>query len=154
MSETIENIKNFNIGDRVTSTHSILLDRGFRGVTGVIKTIVLDGRTWQYLIELDDGRELQCDDWHLERPQPQLNDNQKIVLERMKLVIGSQTSLIKSPSSLYNLLFIPTLSSIGELDYSIKDLTMLKEAVMSLNVQQEYEVLFVFSQWVKEQENK
>ncbi|MDQ8229655.1 hypothetical protein Q3E60_09980 [Enterococcus faecium] len=79
MSETIENIKKFNIGDRVTSTHSILLDRGFRGVTGVIKTIVLDGRTWQYLIELDDGRKLQCDDWHLE--QPQLNDNQKIVLE-------------------------------------------------------------------------
>lgn len=90
----------------------------------------------------------------IESTTPELNDNQKIVLERMKLVIGSQTSLIKSPSSLYNLLFIPTLSSIGELDYSIKDLTMLKEAVMSLNVQQEYEVLYVFSQWVKEQENK
>lgn len=90
----------------------------------------------------------------IESTTPELNDNQKIVLERMKLVIGSQTSLIKSPSSLYNLLFIPTLSSIGELDYSIKDLTMLKEAVMSLNVQQEYEVLYVFSEWVKEQENK
>lgn len=90
----------------------------------------------------------------IESTTPELNDNQKIVLERMKLVIGYQTSLIKSPSSLYNLLFIPTLSSIGELDYSIKDLTMLKEAVMSLNVQQEYEVLYVFSQWVKEQENK
>lgn len=90
----------------------------------------------------------------IESTTPELNDNQKIVLERMKLVIGSQTSLIKSPSSLYNLWFIPTLSSIGELDYSIKDLTMLKEAVMSLNVQQEYEVLYVFSEWVKEQENK
>lgn len=90
----------------------------------------------------------------IESTTPELNDNQKIVLERMKLVIGSQTSLIKSPSSLYNLLFIPTLSSIGELDYSIKELTMLKEAVMSLNVQQEYEVLYVFSEWVKEQENK
>lgn len=90
----------------------------------------------------------------IESTTPELNDNQKIVLERMKLVIGSQTSLIKSPSSLYNLLFIPNLASIGELDYSIKDLTMLKEAVMSLNVQQEYEVLFVFSEWVKEQENK
>lgn len=90
----------------------------------------------------------------IESTTPELNDDQKIVLERMKLVIGSQTSLIKSPSSLYNLLFIPTLSSIGELDYSIKDLTMLKEAVMSLNVQQEYEVLYVFSEWVKEQENK
>lgn len=90
----------------------------------------------------------------IESTTPELNDNQKIVLERMKLVIDSQTSLIKSPSSLYNLLFIPTLSSIGELDYSIKDLTMLKEAVMSLNVQQEYEVLYVFSEWVKEQENK
>lgn len=82
MSETIKHIKKFNIGDRVTSTHSILLDRGFRGVAGVIKTIVLDGRTWQYLIELDDGRELQCDDWHLE--QPQFNDNQKIVLDILK----------------------------------------------------------------------
>lgn len=90
----------------------------------------------------------------IESTTPELNDNQKIVLERMKLVIGSQTSLIKSPSSLYNLLFIPNLASIGELDYSIKDLTMLKEAVMSLNVQQEYEVLYVFSKWVKEQENK
>lgn len=90
----------------------------------------------------------------IESTTPELNDNQKIVLERMKLVIGSQTSLIKSPSSLYNLLFIPNLASIGELDYSIKDLTMLKEAVMSLNVQQEYEVLYVFSEWVKEQENK
>lgn len=90
----------------------------------------------------------------IESTTPELNDNQKIVLERMKLVIGSQTSLIKSPSSLYNLLFIPTLASMGELDYSIKDLTMLKEAVMSLNVQQEYEVLYVFSEWVKEQENK
>ncbi|GMC01802.1 hypothetical protein [Enterococcus thailandicus] len=78
MSETIKNIKNFNIGDRVTSTHSILLDRGFRGVTGVIKTIVLDGRTWQYLIELDDGRELQCDDWHLK--QPQLNNAQQVIM--------------------------------------------------------------------------
>ena len=88
------------------------------------------------------------------RTTSELNNNQKIVLERMKLVIGSQTSLIKSPRSLYNLLFIPNLSSIGELDYSIKDLTMLKEAVMSLNVQQEYEVLYVFSDWAKEQENK
>lgn len=90
----------------------------------------------------------------IESTTPQLNDNQKIVLERMKLVIGIQTSLIKSPNSLYNLLFIPTLSSMDELDYSIKDLTMLKEAVMSLNVQQEYEVLYVFSDWVKEKENK
>lgn len=84
------------------------------------------------------------------RTTPELNDNQKIVLERMKLVIGSQTSLIKSPSSLYNLLFIPNLSSMGHLDYSIKELTMLKEAVMSLNVQQEYEVISAFSDWVKE----
>lgn len=84
------------------------------------------------------------------RTTPELNNNQKIVLERMKLVIGSQTSLIKSPSSLYNLLFIPNLSSIGDLDYSIKELIMLKEAVMSLNVQQEYEVISAFSDWVKE----
>lgn len=90
----------------------------------------------------------------IESTIPELNDNQKIVLERMKLVIGSQTSLIKSPSSLYNLLFIPTLSSIGDLDYSIKELIMLKEAVMSLNIQQEYEVISAFSEWVKEQENK
>ncbi|WP_270659656.1 hypothetical protein [Enterococcus thailandicus] len=70
MSETIEHIKKFNIGDRVTSTHSILLDRGFRGVTGIIKTIVKDDfGSWQYLIQLNDGRELQCDDWHLEQEE-------------------------------------------------------------------------------------
>lgn len=48
MSETIEHIKKFNIGDVVTSTHSILLDRGFRGVTGTIKSIVKDDLgSWQ-----------------------------------------------------------------------------------------------------------
>ncbi|HFU5883620.1 TPA: hypothetical protein ACH6JV_001032 [Enterococcus faecium] len=90
----------------------------------------------------------------IESTTPELNDNQKIVLERLKLVIGSQTSLIKSPSSLYNLLFIPNLSSMSDLDYSIKDLTMLKEAVMSLNFRQEFEVISAFSNWAREQENK
>jgi ribosomal protein L21E len=80
VSETIKYIKNFNIGDSVTSTTSILLDRGFRGVTGTIRTIVKDeADSWQYIIDLDDGRELQCDDWHLD--QPTLNENQQIVID-------------------------------------------------------------------------
>ena len=131
MSETIENIKKFNIGDRVTSTHSILLDRGFRGVTGVIKTIVLDGRTWQYLIELDDGRELQCDDWHLEQPQP--NDNQKIVLDILKDIQN------KWPH------FHPS-TTIGMM------VEMQNEFYEELSKDQELEVLSAFAQWGLEQE--
>ena len=131
MSETIQNIKKFNIGDRVTSTHSILLDRGFRGVTGVIKTIVLDGRTWQYLIELDDGRELQCDDWHLE--QPQLNDNQKIVLDILKDIQN------KWPH------FHPS-TTIGMM------VEMQNEFYEELSKDQELEVLSAFAQWGLEQE--
>ncbi|MDQ8481169.1 hypothetical protein Q3F50_12870 [Enterococcus faecium] len=131
MSETIENIKKFNIGDRVTSTHSILLDRGFRGVAGVIKTIVLDGRTWQYLIELDDGRELQCDDWHLE--QPQLNDNQKIVLDILKDIQN------KWPH------FHPS-TTIGMM------VEMQNEFYEELSKDQELEVLSAFAQWGLEQE--
>ncbi|WP_200771251.1 hypothetical protein [Enterococcus faecium] len=115
----------------MTSTHSILLDRGFRGVTGVIKTIVLDGRTWQYLIELDDGRELQCDDWHLE--QPQLNDNQKIVLDILKDIQN------KWPH------FHPS-TTIGMM------VEMQNEFYEELSKDQELEVLSAFAQWGLEQE--
>lgn len=83
MKETTEYIKNFNVGDKVTSTNSILLDRGFRGVTGTIRTLVKDDAdSWQYLIDLDDGRELQCDDCHL--VYPSLTDDQQVVLEWFK----------------------------------------------------------------------
>lgn len=138
MSETIKNIKNFNIGDRVTSTHSILLDRGFRGVTGVIKTIVLDGRTWQYLIELDDGRELQCDDWHLE--QPQLNDNQKIVLEWLK-------KQYHEPVSWQFPLFILK-DAITEMPRNVFDF------YDDLNEKEEFELLIGFAEWGLEREEK
>lgn len=134
MSETIENIKKFNIGDRVTSTHSILLDRGFRGVTGVIKTIVLDGRTWQYLIELDDGRELQCDDWHLE--QPQLNDNQQIVLEWLK----SETILTREAPIL-------SVNAFSDKNLLGKLPDKVRKAYKLLTCKQEYEVLAAFAQW-------
>lgn len=136
MSETIENIKKFNIGDRVTSTHSILLDRGFRGVTGVIKTIVLDGRTWQYLIELDDGRELQCDDWHLE--QPQLNDNQQIVLEWLKL-----TAPTGKPMQV--VFWMMNNTAWGNL-YGLRD------PLMELTDKQQLQVLAAFAQWGLERE--
>ena len=90
----------------------------------------------------------------IESTTPELNDNQKIVLERMKLVIGSQTSLIKSPTSLYNLLFIPSTSSIGLLDYSMQELTMIEKASASLSLDQEFEVISSFSNWAREKENK
>ncbi|MDQ8570327.1 hypothetical protein Q3F85_06130 [Enterococcus faecium] len=139
MSETIENIKKFNIGDRVTSTHSILLDRGFRGVTGVIKTIVLDGRTWQYLIELDDGRKLQCDDWHLE--QPQLNDNQKIVFDYLKSNVEQG-----GKSVMYSIFLL------GEWDSRIGTTRNVDIAYCGLNGKREAEVLAAFAQWGLEQE--
>lgn len=140
MSETIKNIKNFNIGDRVTSTHSILLDRGFRGVTGVIKTIVLDGRTWQYLIELDDGRELQCDDWHLE--QPQLNDNQKIVLEWLKVYLVDDCDFYNTLKQMYSL-------QINGIAYKKENL-----AFMKLTERELAQVVQVFSNWFLEQEEE
>lgn len=136
MSETIEHIKKFNIGDRVTSTHSILLDRGFRGVTGVIKTIVLDGRTWQYLIELDDGRELQCDDWHLK--QSQLNDNQKIVLEWLK-------KQYLEPADWQFPLFILK-NAITDMPRNVFDF------YDDLNEKEEFELLIGFAEWGLRQE--
>lgn len=67
--ETSKNIKNYVIGDTVTSNNSFFLDKGFNGVTGVIRTLVKDRvGSWQYLIDLEDGRTLQCDDTHLIEP--------------------------------------------------------------------------------------
>lgn len=93
MSENIEQIKNFNIGDRVTSRNTILLDRGFTGVTGTIRTIVKDEvDSWQYLIDLDDGRELQCDDWHLEKPTSPDLENLSDIKELLECALYQPSS--------------------------------------------------------------
>ncbi|MTD40091.1 hypothetical protein GIX45_16030 [Erwinia sp. CPCC 100877] len=92
MSETIEYIKNFNIGDRVTSTNSFWLDKGFKGVSGVIKKVVKDEvGSWQYLIDLEDGRTLQCDDSHLE--QPKLDAYKQIELIELINVLDPKTDV-------------------------------------------------------------
>lgn len=143
MSESIEHIKNFNIGDRVTSNTSIMLDRGFRGVTGTIRTIVKDeADSWQYLIDLDDGRELQCDDWHLE--QTQLNDNQQIVLASLKNN-AEQYALRINPIACMTHLHIDSLE-----DGS----TSAQEAYISLSDREEAQVLEAFAKWVQEQEDE
>lgn len=64
--ENSEFIKKYNVGDKVTTNNSWFLTKGFNNVSGTIETLVKDEvNSWQYLIKLDDGRELQCDDTHL-----------------------------------------------------------------------------------------
>jgi len=142
VSETIKNIKNFNIGDSVTSTTSILLDRGFRGVTGTIRTIVKDeADCWQYIIDLDDGRELQCDDWHLE--QPTLNENQQIVLEWLKEEYAESNLF---PIEITWLLFESVDNGYLEPEE--------ERAFENLNKLQEAQVLQAFANWVLESEEE
>lgn len=137
MSETIKNIKNFNIGDKVTSTTSILLDRGFRGVTGTIRTIVKDeADSWQYLIDLDDGRTLQCDDWHLK--QPTLNENQQQVLGWLKIGHCDGDSVFEA---------------LERITYVYED-PKTEKALESLTKKQEAQVIQSFISWVLEQETE
>lgn len=137
MSENIEYIKNFNIGDRVKSNTSILLNRGFRDCCGTIKSIVKDeAGSWQYLIDLDDGRELQCDDCHLEIDS-ELNDNQKIVLEWLKE--NKMDNLFLTTARLHR----------GSLCGGVT--TRVKSACGALDSQQQAQVLKAFAEWGLEQ---
>lgn len=133
MSETIEYIKRFNIGDKVTSTKSILLDRGFRGVTGTVRTIVkYEADSWQYLIDLEDGRELQCDDCHLEKKQ--LSENQLVVLEWLK-ENGNQYDPFSTLDDLT-----------GEVFYTEGFKTCIYVAFSSLTAKEKFQVLDAFVQ--------
>lgn len=79
----------------------------------------------------------------------QLNDNQKIVLERLKINAGSNGSLIKAIHSLFNLL---TISS-NQLEKDCTEgLLKSKNALARLTRKQAAEVLSAFAQWGLEQE--
>lgn len=66
MSENKKYIKNYKKGDKVTTNDSWFLTKGFNNATGVIVGFEKDEvGSWQYLINLDDGRTLKCDDSHL-----------------------------------------------------------------------------------------
>ncbi|EHM3052827.1 hypothetical protein HC353_00235 [Enterococcus faecium] len=78
-----------------------------------------------------------------------LNDNQKIVLERLKINAGSNGSLIKAIHSLFNLL---TISS-NQLEKDCTEgLLKSKNALARLTRKQAAEVLSAFAQWALEQE--
>ncbi|EJX62807.1 hypothetical protein HMPREF1374_02351 [Enterococcus faecium P1190] len=78
-----------------------------------------------------------------------LNDNQKIVLEQLKINAGSNGSLTKAIHSLYNLLTIS--SSKLEKD-GAEGLLKAKNALARLTRKQAAEVLAAFAQWGFEQE--
>lgn len=80
---------------------------------------------------------------------PELNDNQKIVSEQLKINAGSNGSLTKAIHSLYNLLTIS--SSKLEKD-GAEGLLKAKNALARLTRKQAAEVLAAFAQWGLEQE--
>ncbi|EPI05551.1 hypothetical protein D920_00094 [Enterococcus faecalis 13-SD-W-01] len=142
MSETIKYIKKFNVGDRVTSTNTILLDRGFRGVSGIIKSIVKDNfDSWQYLIQLDDGRELQCDDCHLETTQ--LDDNQQIVLDWLKYPLNEIPNRFAQDYFAY-----VTCLFLGQAPEKVL------KAHQGLSPEQQLQVLSAWADWGLEQEEE
>lgn len=83
--------------------------------------------------------------------QPQLNENQQIVLGQLKINAGSNGSLIKAIHSLFNLL---TISS-NQLEKDCTDgLLKSKNALARLTRKQAAEVLSAFAQWALEQEEE
>jgi len=81
--------------------------------------------------------------------QPQLNENQQIVLGQLKINAGSNGSLIKAIHSLFNLL---TISS-NQLEKDCTEgLLKSKNALARLTRKQAAEVLSAFAQWSLEQE--
>jgi hypothetical protein len=149
VSETIKNIKKHNIGDEVTTNNSWFLTKGFNNVTGTIRTIVKDeADSWQYIIDLDDGRELQCDDWHLE--QPNLNENQQIVVEWLKKMYQPKLKV-----SAMVMLFELVDDNINDNWQEVYDsIPPQIESLQELSIQEENQVLQAFSQWALEQEEE
>ncbi|QGN29164.1 hypothetical protein [Enterococcus casseliflavus] len=83
--------------------------------------------------------------------QPQLNENQQIVLGQLKINAGSNGSLTKAIHSLFNLL---TISS-NQLEKDCTEgLLKSKNALARLTRKQAAEVLLVFAQWSLEQEEE
>ncbi|WP_218568752.1 hypothetical protein [Klebsiella grimontii] len=83
--------------------------------------------------------------------QPQLNENQQIVLGQLKINAGSNGSLIKAIHSLFNLL---TISS-NQLEKDCTEgLLKSKNALARLTRKQAAEVLSAFAQWSLEQEEE
>lgn len=93
--------------------------------------------------------EMHSDDWErIEREsfeiqkQPQLNDNQQIVLDYLKKRFGKHSIFVKS-------IFDPISDLLS--DIWIDDVDIAFE---QLDLKQEIQVLEVFSQWVQEQEEE
>ncbi|HHA4396221.1 TPA: hypothetical protein ACYK3B_001186 [Enterococcus faecium] len=79
----------------------------------------------------------------------QLNDNQKIVFEQLKINAGSKGSLIKAIHSLYNSLSI---SPVRLEKDGAEELLKARNALARLTRKQAAEVLAAFANWTLEQE--
>ena len=81
--------------------------------------------------------------------QSQLDDNQKIVLEQLKINAGSEGSLTKAIHSLFDSLSI---SPVRLEKDGAEELLKARNALARLTRKQEAEVLAAFAQWGLEQE--
>lgn len=109
----------------------------------------LIGKCSKYAIEKVQGTSPFVMLENFEPKQPQLNENQQIVLGQLKINAGSNGSLIKAIHSLFNLL---TISS-NQLEKDCTDgLLKSKNALARLTRKQAAEVLSAFAQWSLEQE--
>lgn len=105
---------------------------------------VLNYSNFDYWVNWDDIVDIVED-----HDQPQLNENQEIVLGQLKINAGSNGSLIKAIHSLFNLL---TISS-NQLEKDCTEgLLKSKNALARLTRKQAAEVLSAFAQWSLEQE--
>lgn len=79
----------------------------------------------------------------------QLNDDQKIVLEQLKLNAGSEGSPMRATLSVYSLLYM---SSVRLKEDGALESLELRNAFARLTRKQEAQVIQAFSAWVLEQE--
>ncbi|EMF0301760.1 hypothetical protein KGD06_002557 [Enterococcus hirae] len=122
-----------------------------------IKTLegIMVAKTGDYIIRGVEGEIYPCkpdifeETYDVASQQSQLDDNQQIVLEQLKINAGSNGSLIKAIHSLYNSLSI----SPGRLEKDgAEELLKARNALARLTRKQAAEVLAAFAQWGLEQE--
>lgn len=127
-------MSNFKVGDIVF----------YKGDEGIIREVMTDGKENFYRVDVSRKSILYLYEDELDLGTQNLNDNQKIVLERLKINAGSKGSLIKAIHSLYNSLSI----SPGRLEKGgAEELLKARNALARLPRKQVAEVLAAFAQW-------
>ncbi|EMF0102455.1 hypothetical protein ACS8GA_002653 [Enterococcus hirae] len=122
-----------------------------------IKTLegIMVAKTGDYIIRGGEGEIYPCKPDIFEKTydvasqQSQLDDNQQIMLEQLKINAGSEGSLTKAIHSLFNSLSI---SPVRLEKDGAEELLKARNALARLTRKQEAEVLAAFAQWGLEQE--